>query len=121
MDCIRVSLREKKDQEWDAFYYKRQFIDYSNTENGCRQSCISKLNCKAWKYVEGDSNGDTGECFLTYALRGYYPRSVKSKGSVSGLVQCRKSAWSMLKLILYLLLFVIIFAIFLWIISCPKK
>ncbi len=115
MDCVRTSLREIKDREWDAFYYTDQ--GGSTTENWCRQNCVSKRNCKAWKY-----KGDNKSCSLTFALRGYYPNTVKSPGTVSGLVQCKKEAWSMLKLVLYFLLFIVVFAIFAWIVSrCPKK
>ena len=121
MNCVRTSLREIKDREWDAFYYKQQFDDYTKSQSGCRQSCVSKLNCKAWKYKAGATEND-GQCFLTFALRGYYPTAVDSKGVTGGLVQCKNSAWSMLKLILYVLLFIIIFAIFAWITApCPKK
>ena len=124
MDCVRVSTREIKDREWDAFYYKQQYDPYTQSEGGCRQSCVSKRNCKAWKYKEGDS-GSNPECYLTFALKGYYPSPVKNAGTagaLSGLIQCKKEAWSMLKLILYFLLFIIIFSIFVWIgTRCPKK
>lgn len=113
MDCYRTSVREIKDRKWDAFYYQDQPDAIS--EDSCRQSCVSKRNCKAWSFT------DT-QCSLAFALRGYYPQPVKSTGSHSGLVQCKKGAWSMLKLILYFLLYIVVFAIFAWIVSrCPKK
>ncbi len=115
MDCYRTSVREIKDREWDAFYYQDQTDSYTQSEDGCRQSCVSKRNCKAWRFK--DSN-----CSLAFALRGYYPQTVDSPGTYAGLIQCKKGAWSMLKLVLYFLLFIVIFAIFAWIVSrCPKK
>ena len=116
MDCVRTSVREIKDRKWNAFYYKDQ-TDVDN-QVGCRQSCVSQRNCKAWNY---DKNASPS-CSLTFALKGYYPQAVNSPGSFGGLVQCKKEAWSMLKLVLYFLLFIVIFAIFAWIVSrCPKK
>lgn len=118
MDCVRVSTREIKDRKWDAFYYQDQTDAYTQSEDGCRQSCVSKRNCKAWKF-----NGDEDvPCSLTFALKGYYPQAINSPGTYSGLIQCKKEAWSMLKLVLYFLLFIVIFAIFAWIMSrCPNK
>jgi len=118
MDCVRTSVREIKDRKWDAFYYQQQTDPYAQSLDGCRQSCVSKRNCKAWKY-NGD---DDPKCYLTFALKGYYPQPVSSPGDASGLIQCKREAWSMLKLVLYFLLFIVIFAIFAWIVSrCPKK
>lgn len=118
MDCYRTSVREIKDRKWDAFYYQDQFDPETQTKDGCRQSCVSKRNCKAWKFDETKNPS----CSLTFALKGYYPQTVNSPGVYAGLVQCKKSAWSMLRLILYFLLFVVVFSIFVWITSrCPKK
>jgi len=115
MDCVRVSTREIKDRKWDAFYYQDQTDPMTQTKDGCRQSCVSKKNCKAWQFNDS-------KCSLTFALKGYYPQSVKEKGTYSGLIQCKNEAWSMLKLVLYFLLFIVIFAIFVWIgTRCPKK
>jgi hypothetical protein len=122
MDCVRASTREIKGRAWDAFYYKQDFDAYAQTEDGCRQSCVSKLNCRAWKYNAGNPPVDPPKCLLTFALKGLHPTTVKSPGDHSGLIQCEKSAWSMLKLVLYFILFIIIFSIFAWIVSrCPKK
>ena len=117
MDCVRVSTREIKDRKWDAFYYQQQTAPDAQTKDGCRQSCVSKRNCKAWSFKDDDT-----PCSLTFALKGYYPQTANEPGTYSGLIQCKKEAWSMLKLVLYFLLFIVIFAIFAWIVSrCPKK
>ena len=110
MDCVRVSTQERNDQEYMGMYNLASEFSGSGFD-ACRQSCVSNLNCKAWKY-----NPDN-ECYLSNKLHGSYPmHRIARPGTKSGLIEC-KNDWNMLKLILMITVLGLILVLFWYLMS----
>ena len=114
MDCVRVSEREIEGEVWDA-NYKEMGTDSKLSREACRQTCVSDLDCVAWKYNFGGGN-----CSLADTIKGAYPHLKREKDVVSGLIAC-ENTYSMLKTMGLVFLVVLVLVGLWFLLRCKAK